>query len=379
MIIQSTRIWILEHWTPAQLDIQDGIIKAVLPYGTKTPDHDYGNQRIFPGFIDVHCHGAFGFDTNDADPKGLIEWLAKAPAEGLTALCPTTVTQSEAILAKALQNVLTVTKQHPFGAQIAGIHLEGPYLNKAFKGAQPEAHIVKPDLDQFKRFQVASGNLIKIVTLAIEQDTDLEFVRAVDAMGVNVSVGHSAATYNQAFFGFANGAKAVTHTFNAMSPLHHREPGLVGAAMALGSVYSELICDGIHVSYPVVKLLFEAKGKDKLILVTDALCAKGLSEGHYELGGQRLEIGADGAAYLQDKTTLAGSTLKFNHSLRNAIEMAQVDEISAINAATINPARYLGLQKKGLIQAGYDADLTILDDSYEVVSTLVKGVCVYPL
>lgn len=377
MIIQSTRIWVLEHWTPAQLDLQDGKIKAVLAYGSKTPDIDYGTHRILPGFIDTHCHGAFGFDTNDAVPQGLIDWLKKAPAEGLTSICPTTITQSEAVLTQALKNVVTVSKQAPKGARIAGIHFEGPYLNVKYKGAQPEAYILNPDLNQFKRYQAAAENMIKIMTLAVENDPDLAFVRDVDAMGVRINVGHSAATYAQAFMGFANGAKGITHTYNAMSPLNHREPGLVGAALNLRPVMSELICDGIHVSWPAVKILFDAKGKDHVILVTDALCAKGLAAGHYDFGGQKIEISPNGAAYLDGSTTLAGSTLKYNHSVRNAIVYAGVDEASAINAATINPARYLGLDKRGLILAGYDADLTVLDDAYDVISTFVRGEKVY--
>ena len=378
MIIQSKRIWILENWTDAQLEINQGKIIAIMSYGTKPADIDYGNERIYPGFIDSHCHGAFGFDTNDATPEGLKRWLKRAPEEGLTALCPTTITQSEEVLTKALENVAKVYKEKPQGAQIAGIHFEGPYLSLKYKGAQPPAYILKPDLAQFKRYQAAADNLIKIMTMAVEEDTDNEFIRAVSATGVHINIGHSAATYSQAFFGFANGALGTTHTFNGMSPLNHREPGLAGASMTLAPVYSELICDGIHVTWPVVNLLFKAKGKDRLVLVTDALCAKGIGEGHYIFGGQKIEIKANGAAFLTEGNSLAGSTLKFNHSLRNAIEYARVDEASAINAATLNPARILGLDKvKGKILAGYDADLTVLSDDYTVLATYVTGEKVY--
>ena len=181
MIIQSKRIWILESWAEAQLEINQGKISAILPYGTKSVDIDYGNERIYPGFIDSHCHGSFGFDTNDATPDGLKVWLKRAPEEGLTSLCPTTITQSEEVLTKALKNIVEVNKEKPQGAQIAGIHFEGPYLSLKFKGAQPPAYILKPDIDQFKRYQAAADHMIKIMTMAVEEDQDYEFVRAVSA------------------------------------------------------------------------------------------------------------------------------------------------------------------------------------------------------
>lgn len=378
MIIQSTRVWILEQWLAAQLEIQDGKISRVLKYGTLAVDQDYGQAKILPGFIDTHCHGAFGFDTNDANPQGLIDWLQRAAEEGLTSLCPTTITQSEEVLTKALQTVASVYESKPQGTQIVGIHFEGPYLNVTYKGAQPEPYIVKPNLEQFARYQKAAKNLIKIITVAAEEDKDFEFIRAVTVQGVAVNIGHSSATYEQALFAFANGAKGVTHAFNGMTPLNHREPGLAGAALRLSSTFSELICDGIHVSYPVMNLLYKAKGKDRLVLVTDALCAKGVGVGRYEFGGQMIDIKSDGGAYLADTSRLAGSTLKFNIGLKNVIEKAQVDEVSAINSSALNPARLLGLDKtKGKIETHYDADLVVLDDAYDVLATYVAGQIVY--
>lgn len=378
MIIQSQRVYILEQWMAAQIEIEGTKIVAIHPYGKHPVHHDYENLRIVPGFIDTHCHGAFGFDTNDASSDGLKEWLKKVVEEGVTSLCPTTITQSEDILMNALKNVAQVASLPYEGAQIVGIHFEGPYLNTQYKGAQPEPFIVKPNLDQFNRYQKAANNLIKVLTLAVEEDKDLSFIHAVSASGVAINIGHSGATYDQAWLGFANGAKGITHTFNGMSPLNHREPGLAGAALRLSSVFSELICDGVHVSHPIMNLVYKAKGKDRVVLVTDALCAKGMGVGTYVFGGQSIDIKEDGGAYLSNTTKLAGSTLKFNHGLKNVIEKAQVDFVSAINSATINPANLLGLgQSKGLIQANYDADLVILDDSYEVYETYVLGRSVY--
>ena len=378
MIIQSKRVWIVEQWIPAQVDIQGHKIVAVWPYGTKPVDLDYDNKRILPGFIDTHCHGAFGFDTNDASEDGLRMWLKAAPKEGLTQVCPTTITQSEAVLTKALANVAALAEKDPEGARIAGVHFEGPYLNVAYKGAQPEPFIVRPDIVQFKAYQSAAHDLIKVITMAPEKDEELNLTRYLAKTGVAVHLGHSAATYNEALFAFANGASGLTHTYNAMTPFNHREPGLVGAALRLGSVYAEIISDGNHVSWPAINVLFKAKGKDHCVLITDALCAKGLAAGRYVFGGQAIDIRPNGGAYLADTNTLAGSTLSYNHGLRNLIENAGVDEVSAINAATINPAKVLKIDDRfGKIQADYEADLTVLDWDYTVVATYVKGKAVY--
>ncbi len=378
MLIQSRRVWIAEQWVAAQIEMEGNLIKAIWPYGTKLVDVDYDNKRIYPGFIDTHCHGAFGFDTNEATTDGLRMWLKAAPKEGLTALCPTTITQSEAVLTKALKNVAALASESPEGARIAGIHFEGPYLNTAFKGAQPEAFIVKPDLAQFKQFQKHANNLIKVITIAPEKDDQYELIRYLNKTGVAVHLGHSGATYSEALFAFANGASGLTHTFNAMTPFNHREPGLVGAALRIGDVYAEIITDGNHVSWPAINILFKAKGKDHCVMITDSLCAKGMAVGRYVFGGQSIDIRNNGGAYLADSNTLAGSTLSYNQGLRNVIENAGVDEVSAINACTINPAKVLRIADRfGRIQANYEADLTVLDQDYSVIATYVKGQVVY--
>jgi N-acetylglucosamine-6-phosphate deacetylase len=374
MIIQSKRVWIQEQWIPAQLTLDGGRITAISALDTQKPDIDYGNLRILPGFIDTHCHGAFGFDTNDADPNGLKAWLAKAPQEGLTIVCPTTITQSETVLTTALRNVAAIATQNPQGARIGGVHFEGPYLNVAYKGAQPEPFIVKPDLDQFKRYQEASGHRIKVMTMAAENDAQFELTRYASADGVFVNLGHSASTYDEAVMAFANGASGLTHTFNAMTPFNHRQPGLVGAALRLGDAYAEIISDGNHVSWPAINVLFKAKGKDRCVLITDALCVKGVQPGQYIFGGQTIDVRPNGGAYLSGSNTLAGSTLTYNDGLRNLIEHARVDEVSAINACTTNPAHVLGLGNvTGKIKVHYWADLTVIDEDYAVQATYVNG------
>lgn len=374
MIIQSKRVWILEHFIEAQVEMVQSKIVGIYPYGQKKVDKDYENLRILPGFIDTHCHGAFGFDTNDADEEGLRRWLKDAPKEGITSLCPTTITQSEAVLTQALKNVAKVHDSNHEGAQIVGIHFEGPYLNVKYKGAQPEAHIVAPNLEQFKRFYEASKGLIKIITMATENDPGFEFTKALTKMGIAIHIGHSAATYEEALMAYANGALGSTHTFNGMSGITHRQPNLAGAALHLNAVYSELICDGIHVSLPVMNMVYRMKDKDKVILITDALAAKGVGVGHYIFGGQEIDVKESGAAYLSKEGNLAGSTLYYNVGLKNVIELAQVSLQAAINSATINPARLLKLDdQKGLIKTGYDADIVVLKDDYSIKQTYVLG------
>lgn len=378
MIIQSNKVWIGEQWLPAQIEIKDGVISRVLPHNHLEVDFDAHDYRILPGFIDTHCHGALGFDTNNVDPDGLRRWAAYLPSEGVTGFCPTTITQSESILTAALRNVNANAENGLLGAQVLGVHLEGPYLDASFKGAQPEQHIVVPSIEQFDRLFDASGKRIKIVTLAVEHDSHYDLTRHISKLGVSVNIGHSGATYMQSIIAIANGASGFTHTFNGMRSLNHREPGTAGAALQSLSSFTEIIADGIHVSWPIINLLYRAKGPYHVVLVTDALQAKGSKEGRYDFGGQMIEVKANGGAYIEGTGGLAGSTLKFNEGLRNLIELAGVDERAAINSATINPARVLRVDNtKGKIQVGYDADIIVIDSEYSVIKAFVFGKVVF--
>lgn len=375
MIIQSKRIWVLGQFIEAQLELEDGKIKNVLAYGAKPADKDYGERRIVPGFIDVHTHGAYGFDTNDAEEEGLRNWMKHIPEEGVTGICPTTITQTEEVLTKAVKNVAKVVADGYEGAEILGIHFEGPYLDMVYKGAQPEQCIVKPDVEQFKRYQKAADGLIKIITMATERDEDFELTRYCAANDVRVSIGHSAATIEEAGMAIANGATSMTHIFNGMTPFHHRKPGLVGAAMRFRDTFGEVICDGNHSTPDALNDLFMAKGRDYTIMITDALMVKGLPVGTKVLfGGNEIELYPDGSAYLTDAKSLAGSTLKVNEGLKVLVEKAMIPWDYAINSCTLNPARYLNVDdRKGKLVAGYDADIVVLNDDYSVEMTYVRG------
>ena len=376
MIIQSKKVWIADQFTPAQLELEDGIIKEIYPYNEKEVTKDYGDLRILPGFIDIHCHGAYGFDTNDPDPEGLRKWTKVIVDEGVTSFLATTLTQSEEVLTNAVSNVAKVVEEGYEGAEILGIHFEGPYLNKAHKGAQPEEYCVKPDIEQFKRYQKAAHGLIKYITMAVENDEDYALTKYCSQNNVVVSIGHSNATYEQAVQAYAHGARSMTHVYNAMTPFTHRANGLVGGALRIRNMYGEIICDGNHSTLAALNNFFTSKGPDYSIMITDSLMCKGFPVGtKFDFGGQEVVIYPDGSAHLVEAGNLAGSTLNVNKGLKILIEDALVPVNYAINACTSNPARCLHVDdRKGTIGVGYDADLVILDRDYEVVQTYCKGV-----
>lgn len=375
MIVQSKKVWIADQFVPAGIDIQDGKIAAILPYGSKDPDDDYGTKRIVPGFMDIHCHGAFEFDTNDANEAGLRYWAEHIVGEGVTGFLPTTITQSKEVLTNAVANVANVMESNYEGAEILGIHFEGPYLDMKYKGAQPEQYIVKPTIEEFQHYQKAARGHIKLVTMATETDEDFALTRYLDENGVVVSIGHSAATYEQALMAYANGASSMTHVYNGMTPFNHRANGLVGAAYRFRTMYGEIICDACHSTPAALNNYFMSKGPDYAIMVSDALMAKGTPVGSkYLFGGNEIVIYPDGSAHLVEAGNLAGSTLQLNKGLKILVEDAMVPFNYALNSCTINPARCIHVDdRKGSIRAGKDADLVVLDDNYDVIQTYCRG------
>lgn len=443
MIIQSTNVWLGSSFVPAQIEIDGGgadcgeekcgKIRRVMKLNTEKCDMDYGNNWILPGFIDIHTHGAFGFDTNDADARGLRYWIKNITAEGVTAIMPTTATQEKAALKAALRNVAEVadsinidiakkaesvsakndthavyTAAADTGAEILGIHFEGPYIDKRYRGAQAESAISVPSIEEFKEYQDAAHGMIKCITLSPAQDKDYEFIRFCAQSGVTVSLGHSDADYSDVIMAMANGACSITHVYNGMSPFHHRNAGMTGASLIENELYGEIICDGLHSSAEAVRLFFNAKGAHRAVMITDSLSAKYVSEGkHYKdavfekaftiegagaknnqsdkllnkaeehalyLAGQQIELDSSGLARLSKDGTIAGSTLKMNEGLRFLIEEAGVPREAAINSCTINPARCIGVgDRKGKICAGYDADIAVLGKSCEVLDVYCRG------
>lgn len=375
MIIQSKKVWIANGFMPAQLEIRDGKIVQIYDHGTKEADEDYGELRIVPGFIDVHTHGAYGFDTNDGDEEGLRNWTRRLPIdEGVTAYQPTTITQSVEVLDNALKNVVKVVESGYEGAEILGVHFEGPYLDQQYKGAQPPEFILDTDVEQFKHYQETAHGLIHYITLAPEHDKDYALTRWCAENGVVVSMGHSAATFEQARLGVANGATSMTHVYNGMTGYGHRALGLVGAAFRFRDVYGEIICDGNHSTLDALNNYFAIKGRDYAVMISDSLRPKGLPQGDYTSGGMKIRVYPDGSAHLVPQGNLAGSTLRMNKGLQVLVEKAQVPFDAALNSCTKNPANLLGVgNRKGKLAVNYDADIVVLEDNYDIHQTYVKG------
>ena len=376
MIIQSKRVWIAGQFMEAQIEMTDKKITGIFSYGEKPVDVDYGNDRIVPGFIDIHTHGYDGWDTNDATPEGLRNWTKNVVKEGVTSFCPTTITQSHEILSNALKNVAKVVDEGYEGAEIVGIHFEGPYLDKTFKGAQPEAYCIAPDVEEFKQYQEDAKGLIKVITMACEHDPNFTLTQYCASHGVLVSQGHSGATYEEARMAVAHGAMSMTHVFNGMTGFHHRKPGLVGAAMRFRDVFGEVICDGNHSNINALNDYYMAKGRDYVVMISDSLMAKCRPIGSRLIfGGNEIEILPDGSAKIVGTDTLAGSTLNINRGLQIVVEKALVPFDYALNSCTLNPARALKMDDhKGKICTGYDADLVVLNNDYDVIQTYARGV-----
>ncbi|WP_456274599.1 N-acetylglucosamine-6-phosphate deacetylase [Bacillus sp. AK031] len=333
---------------------------------------------MVPGMIDVHIHGVNGADTMDATIDAL-EIMAEAlPKEGTTGFLATTMTDEPSRIESALKNIANYMseKNEPGTAEILGIHLEGPFINKKKAGAQPENAIKKPSVEVFKRWQQKADDHIRLVTLAPEEDEKYLLIQYLKEHGIIASAGHSNATYKQMGEAVEKGVSHVTHLFNQMTGLHHREPGVVGAAFNRKELVVELIADGIHVSPAAVEIAFNQITEERLILITDSMRAKCLKNGKYELGGQTVHV-QDGKAML-DENTLAGSVLKMKDAFKNIQQFSGCDIRKAIRMTAENPAKELNcFNRKGSISEGKDADLVVLDHEMNVELTICRGKIAY--
>ncbi|MDF2557595.1 MAG: nagA [Bacillales bacterium] len=349
--------------------------------------HEYDKADIFdlkhsgfvlPGFIDIHIHGADGADTMDSTEESLKRIAKKITEEGTTSFLTTTMTQSNTLIETALLHVKQYMKDsNPNGeAEVLGIHLEGPFINVKKAGAQPKEFITEPSIERFQKWQTISGGNIRLITIAPEMEGSLELIKYLSSNNVVVSLGHSDASFDEANMAVEAGATHVTHLFNAMSGLDHREPGLAAAALVLDELNVELITDGIHVHPKMIEFAINAKGSDKAILVTDAMCAKGLRDGEYALGGQKVNVNGH-EARLADGT-LAGSVLLMSEAIRNVIDFTRLPLDEVVKLATANPAKLLGIyERKGSISIGKDADITVIDENFNVILTICRGKIAY--
>jgi N-acetylglucosamine-6-phosphate deacetylase len=335
---------------------------------------DAGGLVVLPGFVDLHAHGAVGADVMDADPDGLRRMARFYARHGVTAWLPTTMTASARDLERALEAVAEVIGPVERGATVLGAHLEGPYLSKARRGAQDPAQIRVARREEATR--LLDSGIVRLLAVAPEVEGNRWLLAEAAARGVTVSAGHTDATYDQALQAVAEGVRHVTHAFNAMRPLGHREPGMLGAALTVGELACELVADNIHVHPAAMRLLYAAKGADGVMLVTDAVRATGLPDGSYQVGDQPA-IHMDGAIRLADGT-LAGSVLTMDRALHN-LQAATGRPLAELWPATSrNAARAIGVDgAKGSLEAGKDADLVLLDPELRVVATVAEGALVH--
>ncbi|MFD0828950.1 N-acetylglucosamine-6-phosphate deacetylase [Neobacillus sp. M.A.Huq-85] len=334
--------------------------------------------KAIPGFIDVHIHGVNGADVMDATPEALENMTAALPKEGTTSFLATTMTQEKTEIENALINAVNFieTQSTQGNAEILGIHLEGPFVNKKRAGAQPIEHIIDPNLSLFKKWQNLSKGNIKLVTIAPERPGGIELIRYLKENGVIASIGHTDAAYEEVITAIDAGANHVTHLFNQMRGLHHREPGVAGAALLRDELIAEMIVDGVHVRPEMIELAYKLKRKEGLILITDSMRAKCLKNGQYDLGGQQVNV-RDGKAFLDDGT-LAGSILRLGDAVKNILTFTGCSLEDAIEMTSVNPAKQLNIyDRKGSIAAGKDADIVILDDQLEVYMTICRGKVAY--
>lgn len=334
---------------------------------------DAKGAYIAPGFIDIHIHGSMGHDVCDADPEGL-QIISKAIVKnGVTSYLPTTMTIPTGELHKVLDIIEEYKGEDTGGAEILGAHLEGPFINEALKGAQKGDHIKVPDY----AFVHKHKEVIALITLAPEIQGAIEFIKNVKAnTDIVLSMGHTNATYEEAMEGVDKGVSHATHTFNAMSKLHHRDPGTVGAALISDEVKCEVIADNVHLHPAIYKLLVKTKGIDKIILVTDCVQATGLPDGDYTLGGQKIKV--KGKQSLLENGTIAGSVLRLNEAVYNFEKEVALTLEDVISCVTENPAKSLGVyDRKGSLEVGKDADIVLLSDECQVLMTIGKGQILY--
>jgi N-acetylglucosamine-6-phosphate deacetylase len=375
LMLQGGRVVTPEGVVEADVHVRDGIVEAVggTPRGRRVEVVALDGRWALPGFVDVHVHGGGGADATNGDPEELRALARFHARHGTAALLATTVPAPPERLLAALDAIRAVAAAAPDeeGAVVLGAHLEGPFLNPRRAGALATEHLLDPDPALAARLLAGGG--VRIVSLAPELPGAAALVRQVVAAGAVASLAHSDATYEDAEACVMAGARAATHAFNAMRPLHQREPGVLGAALADDRVTCEAICDGVHVHPALVRLLHRAKGAGRAMLVTDAISATGMADGAHRLGDREIHVAA-GRATLPDGKTLAGSTLTMDRALRIAVEHCGIPLPDAARMAATTPAQLLGIaDRMGVLAPGRRADIVVLEPDLTLAGVLLGG------
>jgi N-acetylglucosamine-6-phosphate deacetylase len=373
-------------FTPAEeirnpmLIVEDGVIvdtfsRSDKEIPAKTQGVDFGDALLAPGFFDIHIHGGAGLDVMRASPSDLPRLGKFLATHGVTAYFPTTVAapldSTCAALDRLADAIEATVPDGPVQARPLGIHLEGPFLSHKRRGVHPPENLVEPTVAIFDRLWQAARGHVRVLTIAPEIPGAMEVIAEAARRNVCVSIGHSDADMRTAQAAIKAGARHATHTFNAMRPLDHREPGIVGEVLSNDDLTADMIVDGIHVDPAVVELFLKAKGTDRAVLITDAMSATGMPEGRYQLGPIEVDV-KDGKA--TSGGSLAGSVLTMDRAVRNVTKFSNWSLHDAVRAATLNPARAVGLAAHyGVLAPGASADFLVMNSTGEVLKTIVRG------
>lgn len=374
LLIKNVKIIFPESITPGSVIIQNNkIYKIFLNHNPKYDGETLDGENLYlsPGFIDIHIHGARGFDVMDGTPESLKEISKTILNHGVTSFLPTTMTCPKEEILKALENISLSMKEKSTENNILGVHLEGPFISEKKIGAQNPNYILKPSIENFKQITGDFEEIIKIVTLAPEIDGATDLIKYLSSKKIRPSIGHTNAKYEEAIDGIKNGISHATHLFNAMTPFSHRDPGSVGAILN-SNITAECILDGIHIHYASLEIALKIKSSNKIILITDAMSACCMKDGNYSLGGQDVIV-KDSVARLNNGS-LAGSLLTLDRAVKNIKNNLNIPLNEIIKLLTLNPAKVCNIHlSKGIIKEGYDADLILFDEDINIKHIFVNG------
>ena len=372
MLIKNCNIIYLDRIEKGSVLIKDGKIKEITPLVCDDSEViDAKGMYLSPGFVDVHIHGAGGYDTMDGTFEAINEIAKTISKFGTTSFTPTTMTVSIEDIKKSMKVIKEAKLNGTDGANVLGAHLEGPFISPNAIGAQNPKYVEAPSIETYNEMVGDASDAVVSITLAPEVAGAKELIKYLSEKGVICSIGHTKATYEEAIDGIKCGCCHSTHLFNAMTPFTHRAPGVVGAVFD-SEITTETISDGIHIAYPALRVAYNQKGLDKVLLVTDAMMACGMPNGKYALGGQDVFV-ENGAARLENGS-LAGSVLTLDIAVKNVYENSSYALYDVVKMATFNGAKHCGVaDRKGLIKEGYDADLILFDEGINVKKVIVNG------
>lgn len=372
--IINGQVYIDHTFQKKTIYIQDGTINLLeADCQTSGTVFDAAGRRIVPGFIDIHTHGAVGVDINGASAEDLEKIGTFFAKNGTTSWLASILTDTEEQTSRAISQCIEYQASAGKGAQLLGIHLEGPFLASEFKGAMPEHLLKKGSVDLAASYQRQANGNIRYITVSPEVEGVLELIPKLRELGIVVAMGHSGADYDTSMAAIQAGTAACTHTFNAMAPLHQHRPAIIGAALE-SDVYCEMICDGLHLHPAIVRLLWKTKGPQRLVAITDSIMAAGLPDGNYHLGVNQVVV-EKGDAKLASDGTRAGSTLTQDRALRNLLSFTGLPLEEILPVLTENPAKLIGVyDRKGSIEDGKDADLVVLDEQNQVADVFLQGI-----